>query len=998
MVKVSCETSSSKPPSSVTWRLLSTTTNEKEGVTLPQLHQPTTKHIPGLYGGTVTRSKVRVYVRAEDRGRVLKCEADNGLGLMVTTNVTLNVLHGPVWEVTPLKKYEVPEGGNLTIKAFAQANPGPVSYKWQKGRKELYGEITEDGEGILKLSNIERKQAGNYTVLVSSSKGFIPAFFTISVQYAPDNISVPERVLVDQNETVSIKCRASGNPTPNVSWTRSSDENSVVLASGQGEVVLTVEGASSADTGIYLCHAANIIGALHPAFTALVVTQAPATTSTHLAGKDVEYDSEEKTMVAGKSWSQVGGAALLDCRIMASPQPAFNWTRADGYKVISGKKYFIHVPQLVDGVAEWSSVLEVKKVDLEDLTNFTCYAQNALGSHSEIYALSQPSHLGSPLTLNVTVLNERSALVQWIDTVEAPQPIGYTIRFRTDAYKQYEMVDVPGTNISSWLLEDLLPGAEYSFTLQSYDVHGRPYHTSPTFDVIMSPDGEVYGDGDDDMVPRTPEGIPLLMFVLIALTGGALCILNITGALCFLRKRTFFQGIRVGSTRKESGFEVPSPSFVDQLSLSSADDIPPPDYESVMGTVQRDIYGGSVDDMRRPSRSSRGTPSLARSSDILTSSSTISAGGDLDLDDIIAPPDDFCNGLMSRRAAPPPPRSALRQARDTWTSLEDGRTITQQVLSQQGAYMTISHQPSTPGPRPVGQAAAASTFHYSMDSLACPQTPMPTPVLPKVSSQVIYHGQPHLQQQLEQEQYQQYQMQYQQYHQQQQLHFQYPPPMRRSSPPMHQTSPHMHQTSPPMHQTSPPMHQTSPPMHQTSPPMHQTSPPMHQTSPPMHQTSPPMHQTSPPMHQTSPPMHQTSPPMQQQTSPPMQQQTSPPMRQTSPPMQQASPPMQQASPPMQQASPPMQQTSPPFDRQQQQQQQQQQAHDGQYYLQQQQQQFCYQTSPNESTTQVPPPYASLDPSTLYSMHPTIYEDDARAGPSYPEWSPGSSGRSEQGHS
>lgn len=38
------------------------------------------------------RSKVRLYVRAEDQGRVLRCEADNGLGLMVTTNVTLNVL------------------------------------------------------------------------------------------------------------------------------------------------------------------------------------------------------------------------------------------------------------------------------------------------------------------------------------------------------------------------------------------------------------------------------------------------------------------------------------------------------------------------------------------------------------------------------------------------------------------------------------------------------------------------------------------------------------------------------------------------------------------------------------------------------------------------------------------------------------------------------------------------------------------------------------------
>lgn len=35
---------------------------------------------------------------------------------------------GPVWEIKPLNKYDVPEGGNLTIKAFAQANPGPVRY------------------------------------------------------------------------------------------------------------------------------------------------------------------------------------------------------------------------------------------------------------------------------------------------------------------------------------------------------------------------------------------------------------------------------------------------------------------------------------------------------------------------------------------------------------------------------------------------------------------------------------------------------------------------------------------------------------------------------------------------------------------------------------------------------------------------------------------------------------------------------------------------------
>lgn len=37
--------------------------------------------------------------------------------------------------------------------------------------------------------------------------------------------------------------------------------------------------------------------------------------------------------------------------------------------------------------------------------------------------------------------------------------------------------------------------------------------------------------------------------------------------------------LTVGSSRKDSAYEVPSPSLVDQLSLSSTEDIPPPDYE-----------------------------------------------------------------------------------------------------------------------------------------------------------------------------------------------------------------------------------------------------------------------------------------------------------------------------------------------------------------------------------------------------------------------------------
>lgn len=48
-----------------------------------------------------------------------------------------------------------------------------------------------------------------------------------------------------------------------------------------------------------------------------------------------------------------------------------------------------------------------------------------------------------------------------------------------------QLVDVPGTNTSSWEVKGLTTGARYSFTVQSYNQQGRPYHTSPPVEVLM---------------------------------------------------------------------------------------------------------------------------------------------------------------------------------------------------------------------------------------------------------------------------------------------------------------------------------------------------------------------------------------------------------------------------------------------------------------------------------------------------------------------------------
>ncbi|XP_042235030.1 lachesin-like [Homarus americanus] len=201
-----------------------------------------------------------------------------------------------------------------------------------------------------------------------------------------------EQVTVKEGATASVECTAKGNPSPTLTWTRdahSQNSTGQSLGSGVGVAYLVVESASSSDTGMYYCHASNVVTTATPARTKFIVMQ-PA------------REAEEDVVGRKGSWASVGGSGHLVCRVRAAPDPSFIWSTPEGIRLETGGSYIIQHPQLMDGLTLWSSVLEVEEVTRQDYGVYHCTANNHLGSVTVDRTLNPPTRPHPPLSLTVS--------------------------------------------------------------------------------------------------------------------------------------------------------------------------------------------------------------------------------------------------------------------------------------------------------------------------------------------------------------------------------------------------------------------------------------------------------------------------------------------------------------------------------------------------------------------------------------------------------------------
>ncbi|XP_067893515.1 hemicentin-1 isoform X1 [Heterodontus francisci] len=274
----------------------------------------------------------------------------------------------------------------VMLQCVANGIPNPVITWLKDGRpvNTARGSIKLKSAGrMLQIVNAFLEDAGRYSCVATNAAGEAQQHIILNVHEPPSiedgGLILNETVIV--RNPIELKCKASGNPLPAITWYKDNQPISTsfgasILNRGQ---LLQIASAQVEDRGMYRCAAVNVAGSAELLYSVKVYV--PPT---------IFGSSDMVTVV-------VNNPVRLECEARGIPVPSMTWLK-DGSPVSS----FSDGVQVLSG----GRVLAITSTQISDTGKYTCVAVNAAGEQQQAIDLRvyvPPNIMGEEQNVSVTI-------------------------------------------------------------------------------------------------------------------------------------------------------------------------------------------------------------------------------------------------------------------------------------------------------------------------------------------------------------------------------------------------------------------------------------------------------------------------------------------------------------------------------------------------------------------------------------------------------------------
>ncbi|XP_068997552.1 basement membrane-specific heparan sulfate proteoglycan core protein isoform X4 [Embiotoca jacksoni] len=338
----------------------------------------------------------------------------------------------PVANISP-SVLNVQQGQRAELRCTVTGNPTPA-IEWIGGPGNRMSPRAVIRGGVLTFTTVDQADEGEYTCKALNTHGEHTARVSLFVQKSnPSGLGTqpqvqvsPQNAEIHEGDTLRLYCRASGSPTPKLTWLKNGGQippqaipshgfhqfksNSLDVLQRRIEELqarmdrtdigtLLIPNIKMSDSGTYMCVGSNTIGSNSSPIKVNVLK--------------ADHSSSAVSIQPSIADVQEGQSLELNCFAPGNPPPLVTWTRASGR--LSGNHQVV------------GSQLRILSANPDDSGEYICRVQGNPNSGSHVHQAS----------VSVSVTSTSSRLQSPIISIEphsAAVRVGESANFRCRVY------------------------------------------------------------------------------------------------------------------------------------------------------------------------------------------------------------------------------------------------------------------------------------------------------------------------------------------------------------------------------------------------------------------------------------------------------------------------------------------------------------------------------------------------------------------------------------